>query len=993
MLALAAWAGCGRDEAEAGEYGGSDDGGTSLCYAGPGEFDPVLDWSQANNVGIAAEFVPLHVAHLPPSRPSRAPEDARVFVMGGDRDQHLWDPVTGDFQDIRLSPSESVNFFCAGHAITPAGNLLVSGGGGGAPELAINVVYRFNPSDEFGYWDQGPPMNHTRWYPTLTMLSDGRVLAFGGAGTTTGVAEILDPTSMENDWETIPQAFTVGNYPFMFVLPDGNVFYAGLDGPIAELATDGRVLVLNDGDPHWSEREYPSEIPGGSAVQYSPGRFMKSGGGNSATSRTQWIDMTGDYLDADRTWEELDDYAGDMIEPRHFHQLTLLPDGRVAATGGNWFGNGEDTDLPSNPCDDPPGSGNLINQMPCSGPGDCPTLLCSNAVDHDSDRSTPAVQRCNPRNNACYATKSAEIWDPDTKLWSPCNEASAAQEANPRMYHSAALLMRDGGVLSMGGGQRAPGLADQHNAQMFRPEYGIGPSPALSLTTTSVTYEQSFNVSVTGATPERFNLLRLGSVTHSFDVDQRLVPILDVVTDGGSSYTLQAPSQPGAAPPGWYMLFAVSDTGAISEGQYLEINTLPPFEWICAQGSGLSVKEKGCLPSAGPSCTGNTTDVTLLPPSLGGSQRGWAVHTPATSIANPASPTTEELDHVIGLCEQACIREWENEPGVVTTCTASDAFLAPTTRSPTGASTQRSLIDGYAQGQSVFSGPALGCDLDEDCCTAFDESVCAAARDRATVAGTPLGRGEAYRVNWSSSSSNLRLITNQGTWTRALTGTAGFSPCRDGNASAPCPFYLGSLVASTSSAVSPTAMCSDGSSATLSVSGVSITLAQPTTGIAQQGTTARGFPAGAMVLSINATVDGIPYSRQLPTSKKVLGTQNAAALSFANLDTALVVPCGSGTTTLTARVSLGSTSSSATGSPPSATITVPSQVTCGVPRSLTATTSDPNSDIVSTRWLVDGGLLAASVSSVVFTGPHELSVRVRDARGATTTAKKVVSCL
>jgi hypothetical protein len=48
---------------------------------------------------------------------------------------------------------------------------------------------------------------------------------------------------------------------------------------------------------------------------------------------------------------------------------------------------------------------------------------------------------------------------------------------------------------------------------------------------------------------------------------------------------------------------------------------------------------------------------------------------------------------------------------------------------------------------------------------------------------------------------------------------------------------------------------------------------------------------------------------------------------------------------------------------------------------------------VSTRWVVDGTLLASTVSSVTFTGTHELSVRVRDARGATTTAKKVVSCL
>lgn len=78
---------------------------------------------------------------------------------------------------------------------------------------------------------------------------------------------------------------------------------------------------------------------------------------------------------------------------------------------------------------------------------------------------------------------------------------------------------------------------------------------------------------------------------------------------------------------------------------------------------------------------------------------------------------------------------------------------------------------------------------------------------------------------------------------------------------------------------------------------------------------------------------------------------------------------------------------------PTAAITVPNQVTCGVSRALTATVSGANNALVSTRWQVDGKLLAASVTSVVLTGTHELAVRARDARGATTTVKKVVSCL
>lgn len=591
-------AGCNRDEADAGEYGGSDDGGTTACVDEPGEFDDVLDWSQANNDGIDAEFVAVHVAHLPPMAPDRDVETARIFMMGGDRDQHLWDPLTGEFTAHILNPMLPVNFFCAGHTVTPSGRLLISGGGGNDPMNAIDVFYRFQPSVALGYYEALDPMNHTRWYPTLIVLADGKVLAFGGAGTGPNIAEIYDPIA--NSWTDVAGGpGSVPNYPFMFVLPDGNVFYAGGAPFTAEQPSVGRVLVLNNGAPHWSDREYLAGIPGGSAVQYSPGRFMKSGGGNSATSRTQWIDMNGNYLAADLEWVELDDYAGDMIEPRQFHQLTILPDGRVAATGGNWYGNGESSDSPSNPCDDPPSSGEMINQIVCDEDSDCPTSACAMpTVDHDSDRSTPPERVCDPRNNACHSTKIAEIWDPETKLWSPCNEASAAAEDNERMYHSSALLLSDGGVISMGSGQRQ-GLTYQHNAQVFRPVYGSGPSPVLSLTATSVTYGQSFNVSVTGAVPARFNLVRLGSTTHSFNMDQRLVPILDFESDGDTSYTLEAPSQAGAAPPGWYMLFAVSDSGAISEGQYLEINALPPVEWICVQASGC---EETAQPVSVPEC-------------------------------------------------------------------------------------------------------------------------------------------------------------------------------------------------------------------------------------------------------------------------------------------------------------------------------------------------------------------------------------------------------
>jgi hypothetical protein len=357
----------------------------------------------------------------------------------------------------------------------------------------------------------------------------------------------------------------------------------------------------------------------------------------------------------------------------------------------------------------------------------------------------------------------------------------------------------------------------------------------------------------------------------------------------------------------------------------------------------------------------------------------------------PQSPTTADLALVRGLCQTACQNEWQNEPGVTATCTAATAFATPTTRALTSPSTLATVADAHAHGEGVFAGTTLGCELESTCCTAFDEAVCGAKSMRPTPSASVLGRGEAYRVSWSTSSSNLQITTNLGTWTRALSGSAGFSPCRDGNATAACPFYLGSMTATTTGSITPSAQCSDGTVVTIPFSSVRLDLEQPTIGVARQGTTERGFTPGGLLPKTRATVAGVTHSRRQVNNAVVKGTQNGATLALSNLTSTITLPCGTGTTTLTAKVTLNS--SSATGAPPTATITVPSQVACGSPRALSATISDPNNDIVSTRWLVDGTLLASTVSSVTFTGTHELSVRVRDVRGATTTAKKVVSCL
>jgi Domain of unknown function (DUF1929) len=62
------------------------------------------------------------------------------------------------------------------------------------------------------------------------------------------------------------------------------------------------------------------------------------------------------------------------------------------------------------------------------------------------------------------------------------------------------------------------------------------------------------------------NLVGPGSSTHHFDWDQRYVGLsFSPVPGSGKKLAVQAPAHGGVAPPGWYMLFAVSD-GSTSGG-------------------------------------------------------------------------------------------------------------------------------------------------------------------------------------------------------------------------------------------------------------------------------------------------------------------------------------------------------------------------------------------------------------------------------------------
>jgi len=236
----------------------------------------------------------------------------------------LWNPATGAFTSV---PNDLTDLFCVGHAALADGRVLTLGGhvaaGVGVPDVNI-----FDPVTRS--WSSAAPMAFPRWYPTATTLPDGRVLVTSGSDTCetcfVSTPEIYDP---QNDtWTQLTTAnLALPLYPFMFVLPDGQMLNAG-----GSVISSTRTRVLNIAAQTWTQVGQ-TVVDGHSAVMYTPGKVMKSGaaadvGASSAlaSAATHVLDMT----QASPAWRT----TAPMAFPRAFHTLTLLPDGSVLATGG-----------------------------------------------------------------------------------------------------------------------------------------------------------------------------------------------------------------------------------------------------------------------------------------------------------------------------------------------------------------------------------------------------------------------------------------------------------------------------------------------------------------------------------------------------------------------------------------------------------------------------------------------------------------------------------
>ncbi len=434
---------------------------------------------------------------------------------------YVWDPATNTSVQTKNQPmladgKTTVNLFCSGHTFLADGRLMVVGGHI-FDSQGLNQSCIYDPVTD--QWTAAALMNEGRWYPSALTLPDGGVMVLSGSFATGP----LQPPNNDSAVNPTPQIWrgagweSVTDFDTLTLFPR---FHVGPDGRVFMSGGLGESFFFDtSGGGNW--------IPGPTrqaglrdyapSVMYDTGKVAFIGGGlDTGTQAPTNIVEIIDLTAPAPAWQ----MTGSMQFARRQHNATILADGSVLVTGGT--------------------RGNGFND------------LDKNATVHE-----------------------AELWNPTTGKWS-----TMAAEAVDRCYHSTAVLLPDGRVLSAGGGEYAPSnnvanpSTDSHiDAQLFSPPYLFTgtPRPTIAGAPNAVSYDQPFEVQVPAAEKiVKVSWIRLASGTHSFDQNQRLNFLTFVA--GAGKLTVTTPKNANVCPPGHYMLFVIDDTGVPSVAPIVQIS-------------------------------------------------------------------------------------------------------------------------------------------------------------------------------------------------------------------------------------------------------------------------------------------------------------------------------------------------------------------------------------------------------------------------------------
>ena len=135
------------------------------------------------------------------------------------------------------------------------------------------------------------------------------------------------------------------------------------------------------------------------------------------------------------------------------------------------------------------------------------------------------------------------------------------QMPETRGYHTTSVLLPDGRVFLGGGNDGGQPGTEKPNFRYYYPDYMLKERPWLLLAQPSFNLGDYFWMLTGGKTViSEIVLVALGSMTHSYDMNQRVIQVPLVYSGDYGEHSFQigrAPLDPAVAPPGHYMLFAL----------------------------------------------------------------------------------------------------------------------------------------------------------------------------------------------------------------------------------------------------------------------------------------------------------------------------------------------------------------------------------------------------------------------------------------------------
>ena len=571
------------------------------CSSTPNrEGTPLGSWAEPIDAGVMAIHAALlHTGHVLLVGYHEG-EDPLDSVRRRPSDSALIDP-TASPENLVLRAYDAKNhrnIFCGHHAQLPDGRMLFAGG------MYIRDTSIFDPVRQS--WSPSPqpfgespelPMHQIRWYPTCVTLPTGDILSI--AGQRISVINDDEPTWEQNDlalnrdlevfdhrnntWgplEALPQhvgplevrediprnrqpGLPGGNsYPFCHWLPTGKMFYhlgthTWLYNRFGQNSPTWSARVLKNQYPH--PRTYDRHgtsvlLPLNAEEDYQARVLILGGAGEvpnpnnlealpkiPATNTAEILDL-GTMSDPKpiealewrytRRIENGTEVQSNMNYPRVTPDVVLLPDGNVFVVGGS----------------------------------------ASGIADYEIE---PVLE--------------PEIFNPISETWT-----KMAPMAIPRLYHSTALLLPDGRVMTGGRDglynicpyhaldhscdevdSSVVGHYFEHRLEFFSPPYlARHQRPILHGVPQAISYGETFDITfellreISGEVSPFHSavLIRPSAVTHSVNSEQRYVS-LEIASDrapaplpitGVQASALIAPPTPNIAPPGYYMLFILS---------------------------------------------------------------------------------------------------------------------------------------------------------------------------------------------------------------------------------------------------------------------------------------------------------------------------------------------------------------------------------------------------------------------------------------------------